>query len=160
MSDLSIRPARPGDEELVLKLLRELAEYEKLVDRFHITTEVIRRDYLGEQPLCNCELAYEGDKPVGVATWYWTYASFAATRGLYLEDLFVRPAFRGKGYGKALLAHLAKTAVAAGASRVDWQVLPWNKPSIEFYELLGAERLTDWLVYGLTGAPLKTLGGG
>jgi GNAT superfamily N-acetyltransferase len=105
-------------------------------------------------------LAFEGATPVGVASWYWIYASFAATRAIYLEDLFVRPATRGKGYGKALLAHLAKTAVDAGASRVDWSVLDWNKPSIDFYDSLGAKPHDGWLVYRLEGEALRKLGGG
>jgi GNAT superfamily N-acetyltransferase len=160
MTDFHIRRAQAGEESVILALLRDLADYEKLLHRFQITDAVIRRDYLCEHPLLNCDLAFADAKPVGLATWYWTYASFAATRGIYLEDLFVRPEYRGKGYGKMLLAHLAKTAVDAGASRVEWQVLPWNEPSIEFYELLGAERLNDWYVYRLTDAPLKKLGGG
>src|ERR1700710_1624577 len=123
MAEFSIRRARAGDEDMVLALLTELAEYEKLMPFFKITADVIRRDYLSAQPLLNCDLAFEGEAPVGVASWYWIYASFAATRAIYLEDLFVLPAARGKGHGKALLAHLAKTAVAAGASRVDWSVL-------------------------------------
>jgi GNAT superfamily N-acetyltransferase len=147
-----------GDEELILTLLRELAEYEKLLDVFHITAAVIRRDYLGAQPLLLCDLAFEGDKPAGIATWYWKYSGFAATRAIYLEDLFVRPAFRGHGYGKALLSHLAKTAVAAGANAVDWSVLDWNKPSIDFYESIGARQNAGWYVYRLEGEAMKALG--
>jgi len=155
VSGFSIRSARAGDEEIVFALLHELADYEKLLDRFHITQDVITRDYLGERRPINCELAFEGDQAVGIATWTWTYASFAAARGIYLEDLFVRPAFRGRGYGKALLTHLAKVAVAANAVRVDWQVLDWNKPSIDFYESLGARPVTGWLTYRLDGEALK-----
>ena len=160
MHEFSIRPAGRGDEELILSLLRELAEYEKLLDKFHITLDVIRRDYLSERPLIHCDLAYEGDVPVGSASWYWVYSSFAAKRAIYLEDLFVRPANRGKGYGKSLLAHLAKTAVAAGAQCVDWSVLDWNKPSLEFYDSLGAKPVTGWYVYRLEDEALKRLGGG
>jgi GNAT superfamily N-acetyltransferase len=159
MTDFFIRRARPGDEGEILALLGELADYEKLRDKFLVTAETIRRDWLGVQSLLHCDLAFAGGAPVGVATWYWTYASFAAARGLYLEDLFVRPAMRGKGYGKALLAHLAKTAADAGAVRVEWEVLPWNTPSIKFYESLGARRHDEWLVYSLGGDALKTLGG-
>ena len=157
MSDLIIRPARIGDERLVYTLLHELAEYEKLLPLFEITEDVIRRDYLSERPLLNCDLAFEGDKPVGVRTWYWTYASFAARRGVYLEDLFVRPAFRGKGYGKKLLADLAKTAMAAGGARIEWSVLTWNKPSIDFYESIGARKPEDWYVYRLSDDALTAL---
>lgn len=157
MVNFSIRQARASDETTILNLLRDLAEYEKLLDRFCISEEVIRRDYLGTAPLMNCSLAFEGDAPVGVATWYWTYHSFAAQRGIYLEDLFVRPSARGKGYGKALLSHLAKTAVENDGGRVRWEVLPWNKPSIDFYEGIGAEKLTEWLIYSLSGEALKKL---
>lgn len=158
MNDFAIRPARQGDGGLILALLRELAEYEKLLDKFHIDAEVIRRDYLSERPVINCDLAFQGETPAGVASWYWIYSSFAAKRAIYLEDLFVRPVFRGKGYGKALLSHLAKTAVAAGAQRIDWSVLDWNKPSIDFYDSLGAKPVTGWFVYRLENEALKKLG--
>ena len=157
---LTIRPARKGEEALILTLLTELADYEKLLDKFHITLDLIRRDYLGERPLLNCDLAFEGDAPAGIASWYWMYSSFAAKRAIYLEDLYVRPAFRGKGYGKSLLAHLAKTAVGAGAERIDWSVLDWNKPSIDFYEGIGARAVTGWYVYRLEAEALQKLGGG
>jgi diamine N-acetyltransferase len=152
-----IRPARPGDEALILALLRELAIYEKLMDRFHIDEAVIGRDYLGANPLISCDLAFEGEAPAGLATWYWSYASFAAKRGIYLEDLFVRPQLRGRGYGKALLVHLARRAVKAGGGHVQWSVLDWNKPSIDFYEGLGATTEKEWLVYRLTGEALEDL---
>ena len=154
-SAIAIRPAKAGDEDLILSLLHELAVYEKLTDKFRITRDVIVRDYLRAQPLLECDLGFEGDKPVGVATWYWTYGSFAAQRGIFLEDLFVRPEFRGRGYGKALLAGLAKRAVQAGAGHVEWSVLDWNKPSIDFYESLRAKRGEGWYSYRLTGEALE-----
>jgi GNAT superfamily N-acetyltransferase len=160
VSGLTIRRARAGEEVVVLELLRELAEYEKLLDVFRITEEVIRRDYLCEKPLVNCDLALANGEPVGFASWYWTYASFAAARGIFLEDLYVRSKFRGKGYGKALLAHLAREAVAANAARVEWSVLDWNKPSIEFYKELGARQHDGWYMYRLENDALKKLGGG
>ena len=160
MADFHIRRARLGEEDIVLALLTELAEYEKLMHAFKITAETIRRDYLSERPLLNCDLVFDGETPAGVASWYWMYSSFAAKRAIYLEDLFVRPVFRGRGYGKALLAHLAKTAVEAGANRVDWSVLDWNKPSIDFYDSLGARAVTGWYVYRLEGEALNKLGGG
>lgn len=160
MSDFSIRRAVAGDEAAILALLTELAEYEKLMPHFKITAAVIARDYLNAQPLCNCDLAVEDGVPVGVMSWYWIYSSFAAKRAIYLEDLFVRPACRGRGYGLALLKHLAATAVAADAHRIDWSVLDWNKPSIDFYNALGAHPHDGWYDYRLEGDALKTLGGG
>lgn len=160
MDQFSIRPSQLGDEALILQLLLELAEYEKLLEKFHVSEDVIRRDYLGPQPLLHCDLAFEGGAPVGVATWYWKYSSFAARRAIFLEDLFVRPEFRGKSYGKALLRHLARRAIAAGAKNVEWSVLEWNKPSIDFYDSLGARPVEGWIVYGLEGEALNRLGEG
>jgi GNAT superfamily N-acetyltransferase len=157
VSELMIRSAVAGDEELVLALLHELAVYEKITHKFHLTPALIARDFLGPQPLCHCDLAYAGDQPVGVMTWYRVYASFAATRGIFLEDVFVREAHRGKGYGKALLARLASRAVAEGAAFVQWLVLDWNAPSIAFYEGLGAVHSKEWLRYSLTGEALARL---
>src|SRR5512146_112639 len=157
MADFFIRQARGGDEAAILGLLRDLAEYEKLLDKFCISEEVIRRDYLGMVPLLNCSIAFERDVPVGVATWYWTYHSFAARRGIFLEDLFVRPAMRGKGYGKMLLAHLARSALENRGGQVEWEVLDWNQPSIDFYESIGAKRQGGWHTYRLDGEALKTM---
>jgi GNAT superfamily N-acetyltransferase len=159
MAQFQIRPAKADDADLILALLHELAVYEKLTDKFSITPAVIARDFLGERPLIHCDLAVEDDAAAGIATWCWNYASFAAARSLYLEDLFVRPQFRGRGHGKRLLEHLAQTALKAGAVQMEWSVLPWNTPSIEFYERLGAERMTDWLIYQLSGDALQRLGG-
>jgi GNAT superfamily N-acetyltransferase len=158
MSTFSIRRARAGDEDIIYALLQGLAEYEKLLFRFFVTRETVARDYLCDDPLIHCELAFEGEAPVGGATWFWTYAGFAAARGLYIEDLFVFPLFRGRGYGKALLAHLAKIAAQSGAIRVDWNVLDWNQPSIDFYESLGARRQEGSTYYRLEGEALKKLG--
>jgi len=160
MDQFSIRPSQLGDEALILQLLLELAEYEKLLEKFHVSEDVIRRDYLGAQPLLHCDLAFENGAPVGVATWYWKYSSFAAKRAIFLEDLFVRPKFRGKRYGKALRRHLARRALAVGAKNVEWSVLEWNKPSIDFYDSLGARPVEGWIVYGLEGEALHRLGEG
>jgi GNAT superfamily N-acetyltransferase len=157
MPPFAIRPAQPGDEDIILILLRELAEYEKLTDKFKITREIIARDFIGENAPLKVDLLHEGEAPAGIATWYLNYGSFAASRGLYLEDLFVRPQFRGRGYGKAFFAHLAQQAAGYNAQRIEWSVLDWNKPSIDFYESLGAERGRGWFVYRLDGEALAHL---
>lgn len=157
MAAFSIRAARNGDEDLILDLLRELAEYERLTDKFLITREIVARDFIGESAPLRVDLLHEAGAPAGIATWYFTYTSFAAMRGIFLEDLFVRPQFRGRGYGKALLSHLAAQAAKANAGRVEWAVLDWNQPSIDFYEGLGAERAQGWYVYRLSGEALKRL---
>ena len=157
MSTFSIRPARAGDEDAIYSLLYGLAEYEKLLWRFHVTRETVARDYLCGAPLIHCELAFEDEAPAGIATWFWTYAGFAAKRGLYIEDLFVFPQFRSRGYGKALLAHLVKIAAAADAIRIDWNVLDWNKPSIDFYVSLGAKPQEGGIYYRLEGDAMKKL---
>src|ERR1700761_6411232 len=114
MGSFVIRAAKAGDEDLIVAMLRELADYEKLLERFHITAEDVTRDYLCERPLLYCDLAFEVEKPAGIATWFWSYGSFAAKRKIFLADLFVRPKFRGKHYGKALIANLAKRVIAQG----------------------------------------------
>jgi len=157
MANFTIRRAEKGDEEIAFALLHALADYEKLLDRFHITKEIIARDYFSAQPLLNCDLAFEDAKPVGIATWYWTYHSFAARRGIFLEDLFVKPEIRGKGYGKALLAHLARSALENRGGQVEWEVLDWNQPSIDFYEGIGAKRQGGWHTYRLDGDALKAM---
>ena len=155
MPHLTIRPAQPDDAGLILVLLSELAAFEKLP--LTITIEDIAFDFFGLKPLIECELAFQDQTPIGLVTYYWTYATFRAARRLYLEDLFVLPAFRGRGHGKALLTHLAKKGMAAGAARLEWQVLDWNAPAIGFYEGIGA-RKAPWLNYWLEGDALKKLG--
>jgi GNAT superfamily N-acetyltransferase len=160
MEGSMIRAASAGDEEIVVSLLRDLAEYEKLLDKFHITESIVTQDYFSDAPMMNCDLAFVDDEPVGLSTWYWTYHSFAAKRGIFLEDLYVKPEMRGKGYGKFLLENLAQTAMQFDCLQIEWEVLPWNKPSIDFYESLGAKNPTDWLVYKLHGHALKKLADG
>jgi diamine N-acetyltransferase len=157
VNEFAIRPAGAGDEAVIVSLLRELADYENLLDKFVVDEEVIARDYLSADPACFCELAYVGAEPAGIATWYRNYSSFAALRGIYIEDLFVRPAWRGRGIGKGLLVHLAKMARAEGACRMDWKVLDWNTPSIEFYVAFGAHKVEHWLDYRLEGLALDKL---
>jgi GNAT superfamily N-acetyltransferase len=154
MSELFVRAATNADVSLIVTLLEELADYEELKERFELSEEVVRRDMLGQA--CHCDLAFVADAPVGVATWFWTYKSFSGRRGLFVEDLYVRTSFRGRGLGRALLAHLAAKALAAGAF-LEWQVLDWNVRSLGFYQGLGAKPVEHWLNYRLDGESLKRL---
>lgn len=159
MSEPVVRTGRSGDEAAILLLLRKLAEYERLEDRFRLTREIVARDFLGQSPRLCCDLAFAENAPAGLTTWYWTYSSFAAARGIYLEDFFVRPELRRRGIGRRLLARLAQRALEEGAVRVEWSVLAWNRRSIEFYESLHAERVEDWHIYRLAGNALADLAG-
>jgi len=152
MSDFSIRAALESDSRTIVSLLRELADYEKLLDRFSLTEEQVKRDMLGQA--CHTDLAFAADEPAGIATWFWTYNSFRPARALYVEDLYVRPGFRGQGLGRRLLAMLAAKAHAAGGY-LQWQVLDWNTPSIEFYKSLGAVLLPEWVNCRLQGEALQ-----
>jgi GNAT superfamily N-acetyltransferase len=154
MTEFSLRPARAGDEETIVALLQALADYEKLLHRFHVTPEVVRRDYLSDRPLIYCDLLFEDETPAGIATWYWTYGSFAAARKIYLADLFVKPEFRGRRYGQALIGNLARRVIAHEGVGIDWEVLDWNKPSIDFYDRLGATSIQNWIAYNLAGDAL------
>jgi GNAT superfamily N-acetyltransferase len=154
---MTIRPARPGDEALVLSFIRALAEYEKLLDSVVATEDSVRAALFGPNPRVFCDIAEEGGEPAGFALWFYNYSTFLARHGIYLEDLFVKPQFRGKGIGKALLVNLAARATREGSGRLEWSVLDWNKPSIAFYESLGARPLDGWTVYRLTGEALKAL---
>jgi GNAT superfamily N-acetyltransferase len=155
MANFSIRTAAPEDAASMLMLLTELADYEKLP--IGLTEAQIARDFFGPDAAVHCDLAFAGDQPVGIATWFWTYRSFKAARGIFIEDLYVRPACRGKGHGKALLRHLAAKAQTLGAARLEWLVLDWNAPSIEFYKSLGASQVKEWLTYRLDGPALQQL---
>jgi diamine N-acetyltransferase len=160
LSALTIRRARPDEAGLIRTLLRELAVYEKLTHIFSITEETIKRDFFSAAPKCICDLALLDGQPIGLATWYWIYASFRAVTGIYLEDLYVRESVRGGGHGKALLAHLARTAHTNGGAFVKWSVLDWNRPSIEFYERLGAKPPNGWTDYQLDGDAFHRLARG
>ncbi|HET7086929.1 MAG TPA: GNAT family N-acetyltransferase [Rhizomicrobium sp.] len=154
MSEFSLRAATVSDAAAIVALLKELAGYERLLDHFTLSEEQVRRDMFGAA--CHCDLAFEGAEAAGIATWFWTYKSFRARRGLFVEDLYVRPACRGRGLGKRLLAHLAAKAREAGGF-LEWQVLDWNAPSIAFYRGLGAEPVENWLTYRLEGEALEKL---
>jgi GNAT superfamily N-acetyltransferase len=154
---LTIRAAKPADRDLVFAFIRDLAEYEKLLDDVIATPDDVARALFAPHPRVYCDLAEWDGAPAGFALWFYNFSTFRGRHGIYLEDLFVKPAFRGKGIGKALLAHLAKRAVAEGCARVEWWVLDWNEPSIKFYESLGAIPMEEWTVFRLTGDALKRL---
>jgi GNAT superfamily N-acetyltransferase len=154
---LEIRPARRADLDLVFSFIRELAEYERLLDRVVATTDDIAAALFSPHPRAFCDLAHWDGAPAGFALWFYNYSTFRGRHGIYLEDLFVRPALRGKGIGKALLANLAKRAVKEDCARVEWSVLNWNEPSIEFYKSLGALAIDEWTVFRLSDDALTRL---
>src|SRR5882762_869279 len=157
---LSIRRARPDEAALVFSLVGELAEYEKLSHEVHASEADIAEALFGPNPRLYCDIAEWNGAPAGFAVWFVNFSTFAGRHGIYLEDLFVRPALRGKGIGKALLMHLAKTCVANGWSRLQWAVLDWNTPSIEFYKSLGADMMDEWTICRVTGTALTGLAEG
>src|SRR6202158_4665858 len=157
---LTIRRARPDEAGLFLPLVPERAEYEKLLHEVEATEAMIGAALFGSNPRLFCEIAEWNGEPAGFAGWFINFSTFSGRSGIYLEDLFVRPAQRGKGIGKALLAHLARQCVANGWSRLQWSVLDWNTPSIEFYKSLGAELMDEWTVCRVGGAALTALAQG
>ena len=154
---LHIRRARPTETGLVLSLIRELAEYEKLLHEVEATEAMIDAALFGDNPLLFCEIAEWDGEPAGFAVWFVNFSTFSGRSGIYLEDLFVRPAYRGKGIGKALLAYLAKLCVEKGWARLQWSVLDWNAPSIAFYKSLGAVMMDEWTVCRVNGPALAAL---
>jgi len=157
---LQIVPAVRGDAPVIVQLIRELAEYERLLPEVRITIADVERDLFGSRPYAEAAVARVADEPIGFALWFHNYSTFAGRPGLYLEDLFVRPAFRGCGYGEALLRYLARLALERGCARFEWSVLDWNTPAIAFYRKLGAVALDDWTVQRVTGDALRALASG
>ncbi len=153
----SIRPATIDDVPVILALIRELAEYEKLSDEVAATDDVLRETLFGNQPGAEVLIASVDDQPAGFALFFHNFSTFLGLPGIYLEDLFVRPEFRGSGLGRTLLAYLARLATERSCGRLEWSVLDWNEPAIGFYKKLGAEAMSDWAVYRLTGDALDTL---
>jgi GNAT superfamily N-acetyltransferase len=154
---LTIRAARPGEAALALQFLRELAEYEKLTHEMEASEAMIDAALFGPQAQLSCEFAEWDGETVGFAMWLLNFSTFSGRAGMFLEDLFVRPAFRGRGIGKALMAHLARKCVENGWSRLQWEVLDWNTPSIEFYKSLGAVMMNEWIGVRLSGDALARL---
>lgn len=155
-----IRPARPQDVPVVLQLVRELATYEREPDAVEATEALLHEALFGDAPVASCHLAVEpGGGVVGFALWYVTFSTWKGRPGLWLEDLFVRPAARGSGLGRALLETLAGVCVERGYARFEWWVLDWNTPAHGFYRSLGARPEDEWTVWRVDGAALARLGG-
>jgi GNAT superfamily N-acetyltransferase len=144
-----IRDARLGDEDSIYALLWEFAEFEKLTHRFHLTRDVVTRDFIGEKRRVQCDVAEWDGTIVGVMVWFRNYRTFEGHPGLFLEDVFVRPEFRRRGIGTAFLRQLVRYARDEGATHVDWCVLDWNTPAMEFYEEIGARPFSGWQFYRL-----------
>ncbi|HWJ10736.1 MAG TPA: GNAT family N-acetyltransferase [Nocardioides sp.] len=154
-----VRNARPEDVPDVLRLIRALADYEREPDAVETTEADLRRWLFGDDPVASVLVAESGGTVVGMALWFRTYSTWTGVPGIHLEDLFVDPAARGSGWGRALLAGLASIAIRRGYRRVEWVVLDWNTPSLEFYEALGARPLKEWSTYRLAGDALAALAG-
>ncbi|MEU7140030.1 GNAT family N-acetyltransferase [Nocardia sp. NPDC046473] len=152
-----LRRAVPADVPGLVGLVHDLAEYEKAGDQCTVTTAQLDTALFGPEPKVFAHVVEEDGELVGCAIWFLNFSTWNGVHGIYLEDLYVKPETRGKGYGKALLATLAKEAVDNGYRRLDWAVLTWNKPSIDFYESLGAAAQDEWVGYRLTGEPLGKL---
>ncbi|MFG1791464.1 GNAT family N-acetyltransferase [Nocardia sp. NPDC049149] len=152
-----LRRAVPADVPGLVDLIHDLAEYEKASDECTVTAAQLETALFGPAAKVFAHVVAEGDALVGCAIWFLNFSTWDGVHGIYLEDLYVKPETRGKGYGKALLAALAKEAVDNGYSRLSWAVLTWNKPSIDFYESLGAAVQDEWVGYRLTGSALDTL---
>lgn len=154
---METRYAQRQDVRLILQFIKELAEYEHMLDEV-IADEKILEEWIFDKQKAEVIFALEGDKEVGFALFFHNFSTFLGKAGVYLEDLFVRPEYRGKGYGKGLLTKLAQIAVERGCGRLEWSCLDWNKPSIDFYRSMGAVPMDDWTVYRITGETLAALG--
>jgi GNAT superfamily N-acetyltransferase len=153
-----ISAARADDVPEIYRLMRDLASYEKSLPNVTATEEDLRRSLFGDSPAVFAHVATAGDRIVGFALWFLNYSTWTGRHGIYLEDLYVEPGMRGRGHGKALLAELARICADRGYGRLEWSVLDWNTPSIEFYKSIGAEAMDEWTVYRLAGPALRALG--
>jgi GNAT superfamily N-acetyltransferase len=156
-SDIDIQPATEADVPLILQLITALAEYERLAHEVVATEAMVRESFFGASPHAQAVIARAGGSAVGFAIWFSTYSTFLSKPGIYLEDLFVLPEWRGKGIGRALLRHLARIAVERRCGRIEWSVLDWNETAIRFYRGLGARPMDEWTVFRLTGDAITRL---
>jgi GNAT superfamily N-acetyltransferase len=156
-ADLRIEPATIRDVPLILRFIQELAEYEQLAHACVATEEDLCAQLFGSNPVAYTVIAYTGDEPAGFALYFFNFSTFLARPGLYLEDLYVKPALRKRGIGRALLAYLARLASEHGCGRMEWSVLNWNEPAIRVYRGIGAQPLADWTVMRLTGPAISAL---
>jgi GNAT superfamily N-acetyltransferase len=155
--DLRIVPATEKDTATILQMIRGLAHYERMSDRVAATEDGLREQLFGPRPAAEVLLAFVDSEAVGFAVYFHSFSTFACRPGLYLEDLFIEPKWRGRGFGRQLLAHVATIAVERGCDRMNWVVLPWNQPAIDFYRRLGAEKITEWEGFGIAGEPFRRL---
>jgi GNAT superfamily N-acetyltransferase len=156
----TLRPAVAADLPDIVRLIRALAEYEHLLHETTVTVDELRDVLFGPLPRCHAIVAESGDETVGMALIYYTFSTFKARSNIFIEDLYVEPAHRGAGIGLALMRHIARRAVAEGCARVEWRVLNWNQPSIDFYQRMGAETMQDWHTRQLGGDALVALAEG
>ena len=156
MEKLQFRYAKEKDTALILQFIRELADYEKMLDEV-VATEEILKEWIFAKNKAEVIFVLENDVEVGFALFFHNFSTFLGRSGVYLEDLYVKPAYRGKGYGKGLLKKLAQIAVERGCGRLEWWCLDWNRPSIDFYRSMGAEPMDDWTVYRVAGDTLQKL---
>ncbi len=154
---LRIVPAQQSHLSLILSFVRKLAEYEQLADKVIADENTLRESLFGARPVAEVVLAYLGQQPAGFAVFFHNFSTFEGRPGIYLEDIFVEQEHRGRGVGKALLAYLAKLATDRKCSRLDWAVLDWNRPAIDFYQGLGARLMNDWRIFRLSGGALEEL---
>jgi GNAT superfamily N-acetyltransferase len=160
MPGFEVRDGIEGDVPLILTLIRELAEYERLSHEVSATEELLRESLFGERPVAEVVIGEADGRPAAFALFFHSFSTFLGKPGIYLEDLYVRPEFRGRGFGKIMLARLARLAKARGCGRLEWWVLDWNEPAIRFYKGLRAEAMEDWTVYRVSGEALDDLAAG
>ena len=155
---MKIRPAKREEVGEVLQLIQDLATYEKAPDQVEASEDDLLNTIFTKEPRVFCDLVEVDGQIAGMAIWFLNYSTWQAKHGIYLEDLYIKPEFRARGYGKALLKHLAQICDKEGYGRLQWWVLDWNSPAIEFYRSFGAEAMDEWTVYRTSGQALKDLG--